>query len=259
MTSAMRSTFPSGTADAQSLSRTGLFPADATRSRAEQTRSVLSGIESALAGAGMDFRHVVRTWFHLDHILDWYGEFNAVRTAFFRERGVFGGVVPASTGVGIANAEGAALVGGFLAVKPVSERARVHAVASPLQCPALDYDSSFSRAVEVDVPGRRHLFVSGTASIDPAGASVCRGDLDGQIGLSMDVVEAILASRALSWRDTVSAVGYFVDAKGAGRLDAYRRARGLEELRIEPVEATICRDDLLFEIELEAVKLGPTA
>jgi hypothetical protein len=33
-----------------------------------------------------------------------------------------------------ANAQGASLVGGFLAGKPISARARVHAVASPLQC-----------------------------------------------------------------------------------------------------------------------------
>ena len=31
------------------------------------------------------------------------------------------------------------------------------AVPSPLQCPAPDYHSSFSRAVEIRYPGRRHL------------------------------------------------------------------------------------------------------
>ncbi len=251
----MWTTFPPATPDAATLSRGGLLPADTTGSRADQLRSVLSGMESALGEAGMDFRHVVRTWFHLDHILDWYGEFNAVRTAFFRERGVFGGVVPASTGVGIANAKGAALVGGFLAVKPVTGRARVEAVASPLQCPALDYESSFSRAVEVEIPGRRHLLVSGTASIAPGGASAFQGDVDGQIRLTMDVVAAILESRGLAWNDTVRAVAYFVDLENAPRLDAHLRSRGLLGLPIEPVEATICREDLLFELELEAVRL----
>ena len=38
--------------------------------------------------AGMSFGNVMRTWFYLDRILEWYHEFNHVRTAFFRERKV---------------------------------------------------------------------------------------------------------------------------------------------------------------------------
>jgi len=130
---------------------------------------------------------------------------------------------------------------------------RVLAVPSPLQCPALDYRSAFSRAVEVQVPGRRHLYISGTASIDEHGASVYRGDIDGQIRWTMAVVEAMLKSRNMTWNDNaLRAVTYFKDLQVAPRFTAYCRSHGLSERMVTPVQATMCREELLFEIELDA-------
>jgi enamine deaminase RidA (YjgF/YER057c/UK114 family) len=243
--------------DARTLRVAGLLPPRPRGSRREQARGLLEAMEAALGREGMAFRHVVRTWFHLDDILDWYGEFNEVRSAFFRERGVFDGVVPASTGVGIGNPAGAALVGGFLAVAPRGDRVRVRAVPSPLQCPALDYRSAFSRAVEVEWPGRRRLYVSGTASIGPGGETVRRGDPDGQVAKAMEVVEAILRSRGMTWHHVAHAVAYFVDLGDVPRLEAWRRAHRLPALDVTVVRATICRDDLLFELELEAECAAP--
>jgi enamine deaminase RidA (YjgF/YER057c/UK114 family) len=241
-------------AEARVVSLAGLLPSDSRQSRAAQARSVLERMEAALRREGMTFANVVRTWFHLDDILGWYGEFNSVRTAFFRERDVFGGMVPASTGVGLANSNGAAIVGGVLALDPRSAGVTVRAVPSPLQCQALDYHSAFSRAAEVQWPGQRHLYISGTASIDAAGASVRVGDLDGQIAWTMDVVDALLRSRQMTWRDvTPPAVAYFVNLEGARRLEAYCRSRNLLDLAVTPVRATMCRKELLFEIELDAV------
>lgn len=238
--------------DAQVLMLTGLLPADFSQPRAAQAQSVLERMEAALHAKGMTFSHVVRTWFYLDRILDWYGEFNAARSAFFTDRDIFAGVLPASTGVGVANPDGAALVAGLLAVKPVASRVSVCAVPSPLQCPAPDYRSAFSRAVEVQIAGRRHLYISGTASIDPHGVSAHRGDLDGQISLTMAVTGALLESRNMTWADATHAIAYFRDLAGAPRFAAYCRAHGFGALRAAPMQATICRDELLFEIELAA-------
>ena len=52
---------------------------------------------------------------------------------------------------------------------------------SPLQCPALEYGSSFSRAAELRTPGWRRVVVSGTASILPGSHEVAHvGDVDAQ-------------------------------------------------------------------------------
>lgn len=84
-------------------------------------------------------------------------------------------------------------------------------IPSPLQCSAQDYRSSFSRAVEVDHLLFRQVIVSGTASIAPGGESLHPGDIDRQTELSLDVIEAILKSRGMGWKDVVRAVAYFKD------------------------------------------------
>lgn len=231
----------------------GILPADLSASRGEQTYSNFVQMEAALRKAGMDFSHVARTWLYLDLLLDWYDEFNEARTRFFQERGVFERMVPASTGIGGSNPHGAALISAVLAVRPHDERVRVSEVASPLQCPATEYRSSFSRAVEIASPEQRLLMISGTASIAPGGESLHADDTRKQIHLTLDVVEAILKSRGMNWKDTTRAIGYFYDIAALPVYEQCCRERGIPALPMLPVHATVCRNDLLFEIELDAV------
>jgi enamine deaminase RidA (YjgF/YER057c/UK114 family) len=240
-------------ADADYCLLAGVLPDDSADTRGAQTISCFQQIETALHKAGMDFSHVVRTWFFLDDLLAWYDEFNAVRTEFFDSRGVFDRLIPASTGIGGGNPVGAALAAGALAIRPRHDRVRVHEVDSPLQCPATEYRSSFSRAVEASFPDRRVLMISGTASIAADGESMFADDVAKQIHLTLDVVEAILKSRGMDWQNTTRAVGYFRDIQDLPIFDACCRERGIAPLPMVPAHAIVCRDDLLFEIELDAI------
>lgn len=244
-------------ADADYCLLAGILPADLSASRGAQTRSCFEGMEAALQSAGMDFSHVARTWLFLDGLLDWYGEFNAARTAFFESRGVFERLIPASTGIGAGNPAGAALAAGALALRPKHSRVRAREVGSPLQCPATEYRSSFSRAVEVAFSDHRTLLISGTASIAPDGRSLHAGDVVRQIHLTLDVVEAILKSRGMSWMNTTRAVGYFRNMGDLPAFGACCRERGIAPLPLAPAHATVCRDDLLFEMELDAMAFNP--
>jgi enamine deaminase RidA (YjgF/YER057c/UK114 family) len=234
----------------------GLRPLETTGSPAEQTQATFSAIESELARAGMRFANVLRTWFYNDEILAWYGDFNRVRTAFFQQHGVFEGLVPASTGIGGRNPAGTALNVGLLALRTDSPDVRVTALPSPLQCAALQYGSSFSRAVEVSTPTHRRVWVSGTASIEPGGKSVHQGDVEQQIVLTMKVVLAILESRGLGWSDVVRGVAYLRHHADAPKWTNYLAAHGLQDLPVVTTENVVCRDDLLFEIEVDAIRLG---
>ncbi len=234
---------------------TGVLPPDSLAPREVQTAAVFEAIEDALADAGMTFANVARTWLYMDDILDWYDQFNSVRDSFFRSRRVYDGLVPASTGIGSANLCGSAITACAIAVRPKpGSGMRIEAVPSPLQCAALDYGSSFSRAVELVTPGSRTLMVSGTASIEPGGATAHAGDLEGQIRLTMDVVGTILASRGMGWQDAVRAVMYLKDASYLGVWQRWLRTHGLEGLPVLNVEADVCRDDLLVELEVDTVK-----
>lgn len=232
----------------------GIHPTDVSAPRDRQARETFERMERALAEVAMDFSHVARTWFFLDEILAWYGDFNHVRTSFFTERGVFDGIVPASTGIGGGNPHGAALVAGAYAVKPKAAEVKVEAVPSPLQCPALQYGSSFSRAVEITMPDIRRVLVSGTASIAPGGETEFLGDVAGQTARTCEVVAAILRSRGMDWADVTRATAYVRSLDDAAVFDEYCAAHDLPPLPTVTAHNVICRDDLLFELEVDAAQ-----
>lgn len=233
---------------------TGLLPADTSRDRAEQADGILRWMDEVLAGQGLAFSDVFRTWFYNHDILDWYGDFNCVRTRFFEEKKVFDGLVPASTGIGGGNAADAALEAGLLALSPKGPGVEVYTVPSPLQSSARDYGSSFSRAVEVMMPDHKRLYVSGTASIDTEGRTVFLDDTEAQVRMTMEVVQAILQSRGLDWADVTRSLAYFKRAQDAPLLGAYCRDNDLVPFPVIVAENDVCRDDLLFEIEIDAVQ-----
>jgi enamine deaminase RidA (YjgF/YER057c/UK114 family) len=233
----------------------GLLPADLTAARGGQARSAFEATAAILAQNGFRFADTVRTWIYLDHLLEWYDDFNAVRTAFFNETGIFDHRIPASTGIGARNPFGAAIAMDVLAVQPKSPEFSVQTVASPLQNPALDYESSFSRAVEVGSPTHRTLLVSGTASISPDGKTVYPDEPEKQIRLTMEVVKAILESRGMNWNDLFRGIAYFKDM---ACLPIYRRVASELNIPRFPLavsQADVCRHDLLFEIEVDAVQI----
>lgn len=232
----------------------GVIPQDLTASRSEQARSAFETMDAALKLNGFKFTDTVRTWIYLDNLLEWYDDFNVVRTQYFNETGIFNQMVPASTGIGAGNQFGAAIMMDVLAVKPKTDLLKIQEVASPLQNPALDYKSSFSRAVEMAYPTHKNLLISGTASIDPSGATVHLDDPEKQIRLTLDVVHAILESRGMGWGDLFRGIAYF---KNMDWLPIYEKIAGELNIPRFPLaisHADVCRHDLLFEIEVDAVK-----
>lgn len=234
------------------LRLSGLTSFRAEDSRGEQTKCVFDRMEAALHEAEMNFSHVVRTWFYNEEILAWYPEFNQERNDFFRRRRVLLDRMPASTGIGASNPFGLALSAGLLAIQHKSNRTSGHPVPSPLQNAAVAYGSSFSRAVEVSTAQSKRLLISGTASIDASGRSIHVGDLEGQIDWTLEVVEGILRSRNLDWRDAVGAHAYLVDPGGEEVFLRSLKRKNIPEFPMLITGQTICREDLLFEIELEA-------
>ena len=230
----------------------GLYPSDPTAPPAAQTEDVFQMIERALAETGLDFRHVVRTWFYNDQILAWYADFNRVRTRFFQEHGIT--LMPASTGIGAPNSAGTALVAKVIAILPKTDAVKIRKAVSPLQHEAFAYGSAFSRAIEVAGPQARTVYISGTASIDPDGKTVFVGNAALQIAKTMEVVNGILGAAGMDLGDTTRAVAYFRNPEDVALWREYCRKESLPRLPVIEVGSTVCRDDLLFEIELDAAR-----
>jgi enamine deaminase RidA (YjgF/YER057c/UK114 family) len=233
----------------------GVSPENISLSRGEQTREVFEIMNAGLLQHGFRFTDTVRTWLYLDRLLDWYDEFNIVRTTFFEENGVFNKMVPASTGIGASNQYGAALICDLLAIQPKTSEVKIKSVKSPMQGSALDYKSSFSRAVEIAFPTHRNLLVSGTASIDMNGKSVHIGDCEKQIDLTMRVVEAILKSCDMGWNDLFRGIAYFKNMSDRTPFDKYCKDHDIPKFPLAVAHTDICRGNLLFEIEVDAMKV----
>ena len=233
----------------------GVLPPDLSAPRGAQAAAIFPEMEALLAEAGMTFAHVVRTWLYIDRVCEWYGEFNAARSAFFETRNVFNTFLPASTGIGSANLEGAAIMAGAIAVKPKNASVHAEIVESPLQAPAMAYRSSFSRAAEIFWPDSRILFVSGTASIEPNSHEVAFvGDIEKQVDCTMKAVYAILESRGYGWADVSRSIVYLKEPSFRAAWQAWLAARGLPSDFAAETVCDVCRDEWLFEIELDAVK-----
>jgi enamine deaminase RidA (YjgF/YER057c/UK114 family) len=235
-----------------------LSPRNLAASRPEQARETFELLQASLAQAGLAMNHLVRTWFFLDDILAWYDDFNRVRNDFFARSELRAGSVPASTGVSGRNPAGAAVALAAWAVQPLDSSAQgvVEMTQSPKQCPAPAYGSAFSRAVEIAAAAARRVLVSGTASIEPGGRTAHVGDTRAQMDLTMDVIEAILESRGMSFDDVSRATAYYRHAQDAPLFADWLERHELRHLPLVHACCDICRDDLLFELELDALQVG---
>jgi len=234
-----------------------ILPTRTQATAPEQAREVFEKLQTGLASADMTMKDIVRTWFYLDDLLSWYGEFNRVRNDIFARNELRPPSLPASTGVGGRNPMGVALAAAVWAVRPHDEAATVlHFAPSPEQCPASSYGSAFSRAVEIGCAGFRRLLVSGTASIARDGKTEHIGDVQAQIERSMQVVGAILNSRRMTFADTAFATVFFKCPADAPLFADWLARHGQQALPVVCACCDICRDNLLFEIELEAVQAG---
>ena len=218
-----------------------------------EARDMLEKAEDILKRAGGDFQLVPRTWMWLGDILDWYDVFNKVRNDFFTERGMIGKKqqqsMPASTGVGLRPVNGNICSMDLIAVLAPSDSVE-YVPAIGKQKSALEYNSAFSRASRTISPAGETVFVSGTASIDQAGATTNIGDAAGQIRATIENVRAVLRDMNCCDEDVVQIVAY---CKTTEVEKIFHSIKGDFAWPWITVICDICRADLLFEIEAAAM------
>ncbi len=127
---------------------------------------------------------------------------------------------------------------------------------------AYDYfprPSSFSRALRIDIKGYTILLISGTASVDEAGNSVHIGDFRAQCWRTYRNITALLNAESMTWHDIVRTSCYLRDIERDYRDFNEVRTSFFSWLGLDPlpastgIQARLCREDLLVEIEAIAV------
>lgn len=230
-----------------------ILPGDRNVSNFDQAADIFNQMQYTLNSINMDFSNTLRTWLFVKGILSWYDQLNKARDNFYTRHDIFGRLVPASTGIGLANPSGCALITELFAAVPKNENVRIEKVSSPMQCEALDYKSSFSRATKLICPDYSRMYVSGTASIAQNGDSIFIGDTERQIEMALKVVDALIKNGGMDWSDTAFAMAYFKDSKDFFLFDECCKRLNIDIAHVK-IEADICRRDLLFEIEMTLIK-----
>jgi enamine deaminase RidA (YjgF/YER057c/UK114 family) len=129
---------------------------------------------------------------------------------------------------------------------------------------AYDYSrpSSFSRGMRVEISGAVMLFLSGTASVDEAGATVHEGDFAAQCLRTFRNLTRLLVAEGASWHDVVRTTCYLRDIERDYDLFNELRTLFMNSIGLDPlpastgIQARLCRSDLLIEIEAIAIIPG---
>jgi enamine deaminase RidA (YjgF/YER057c/UK114 family) len=209
-----------------------------------------------LRAHGMDYRNVRRTWIYLARLLEWYGEFNRVRTAHYQPAGFGkegGTAFPASTGIQGRSGDEECLMD----VLALDAEGPAYAAALPIcrslrQDASFNYGSAFSRGMAFEIEGRRTVHISGTASINAAGESVHGGNAELQSLETMMCIAAILEEQGGGLSNITSATLF---CKSRDAWEAWDRVSRLLKVPAFPkicVLADVCRHDLLVEMEAVA-------
>ena len=224
---------------------------------AAQADQMFTNVGLGLRAHGMEYRNVVRTWIYLSRLLEWYGEFNRVRTAHYKPAGlgVEGGVAfPASTGIQCHHDDEECLMDVLALVSDGPKNAAAIPINhSPRQDQSFKYGSAFSRGMTIEIEGTRTVHISGTASIDAAGASIHVGDAEMQSLETLMCIAAILEEQGGSLENITSSTLF---CKDRAAWDAWNRVTRLLKVPAFPkvcVQADVCRADLLVEMEAVAV------
>lgn len=119
--------------------------------------------------------------------------------------------------------------------------------------------SSFSRGLRLDFGEIAVLLISGTASVGPNGETLHTGDFRAQTRRTFANITALLASEGATWKDVVRTTCYLRDIERDyvgfnEERTAFYQSQGLDPLPASTgIQATLCRPDLLVEIEAIAV------
>jgi len=142
--------------------------------------------------------------------------------------------------------------------RPIKKTA-IHAPAVLNEAYAYARPASFSRALELDLGDKTLLLISGTASVGSDGATQYAGDFRAQLWRTYRNLTELLTSAGATWHDVVRTSCYLRDIERDYKDFNEIRTAFFGWLGLDPlpastgIQARLCREDLLVEIEAMAV------
>lgn len=225
-----------------------------------QTRIILNDYVMQLANEGCSLAdNCVRTWFFVNDVdLNYAGVVKARNEVFVTQNLTDKTHFIASTGIGGRQAHAQVLSQMDAYAIDGIDKAQIHYLYAPTHLNRTsDYGVSFERGTYIDYGDRRHVFISGTASINNKGEIMHHGDVLAQCHRMWENVETLLAEADCTYDDAAQMIVYLRDPAD------YQVVRKLFEERFPDrpwviVNAKVCRPGWLIEMETMAVKATKT-
>ena len=226
-----------------------------------QTESLLIDYEETLQRHGATLAdNCIRTWFYVRDVDTQYAGMVKARRDNFIEQGLTEHThYIASTGIGGLPADTRALVQlgtyALIGFRPEQQRylyAKTHLNST------YEYGVTFERGTCMDYGDRRHVYISGTASINNKGEVVHIGDIVRQTERMWEYVEALLAEADTSFEDVAQIIVYLRD------VCDFSTVKNMFERKFPNTPylitlAPVCRPTWLIEMECVAIKATDTS
>lgn len=220
-----------------------------------QTRLLLNDYVMQLMGQRCTLASdCIRTWFFVQNVdVNYAGVVKARKEVFVTQNLTEKTHYIASTGIEGRHADPSVLVqmdsyavGGL---KPE----QIQFLYAPTHLnPTYEYGVTFERGTAVTYGDRRHIFISGTASIDNRGEIVYPGNILKQTGRMMENISALLQEVGATTADIVQSVTYLRDLADYTAVKAYFDEH-YPDLPHLIVHAPVCRPGWLIETECIAM------
>jgi enamine deaminase RidA (YjgF/YER057c/UK114 family) len=197
----------------------------------------------------------VRTWFFVQNIDVNYNGLVQARKIFFEKHHLNNhSHYIASTGIEGRSADSNIyVIFDAYAIKGLQGGQQKFLYAPTHLSPTYEYGVTFERGVCIEYGDRRHVIISGTASIDNRGTIVAPDDVIGQAYRMLENVEALLSEAETSFDDVMQIIIYLRDIADYSTVSAFFKER-FETIPQVIVLAPVCRTGWLIEIECIAVK-----
>lgn len=221
-----------------------------------QTRLLLNDYVMRLAGQGCSLAgNCMRTWFFVQNVdVNYAGVVKARNEVFLTQNLTEKTHFIASTGIAGRHADREVLVQMDAYAVDGLQQGQVHYLYAPTHLnPTYEYGVSFERGTYIDYGDRRHVLISGTASINNRGEIMYPGDIRKQTERMWENVETLLAEAECTFEHVGHLIVYLRD------IADYTVVREMFEERFPDIpkvylQAPVCRPGWLIEMECMAVK-----
>lgn len=223
---------------------------------AQQTETLLVDYEQSLDAEGATLAdNCIRTWFYVRDVDTQYAGLVRARRENFVQQGLTSDThYIASTGIGGGPADTKALVQlGTYALTGMQPEQQQYLYARTHLNPTYEYGVTFERGTALDFGDRRHVYISGTASINNRGEVEHVGDIVRQTHRMWENVQALLTEAGVTYDDVAQLIVYLRDTAD---YEVVRQlfAQRFPHMPVIITLAPVCRPAWLIEMECVAVK-----